>query len=123
MTWESFRSGRVRLIPRENQPDEYIEMVGTPDWVLEVVSRSSVRRDNEYLMTAYHRARIPEYWLVSGLGDQIDFRILERRERRYVPVRPEDDRHRSRVLNARFRIERQRDPLGYWQYRLRVKEA
>src|SRR4051812_19313081 len=45
VTWESFEAGRVRLTPREDGPGQFIELQGAPDWVLEVVSRSSVAKD------------------------------------------------------------------------------
>src|SRR5205823_696983 len=42
--WETLESGRIRLIQREGE-ESYVELEGTPDWVLEVVSRSSVNKD------------------------------------------------------------------------------
>src|SRR5262249_29765891 len=45
VTWASYEAGRVRLVPRDDRPGQYVELEGTPDWVLEVVSRSSVQKD------------------------------------------------------------------------------
>jgi Uma2 family endonuclease len=37
-----------------------MELEGTPDWVLEVVSQSSVAKDTKWLRESYHKAGIPE---------------------------------------------------------------
>jgi Uma2 family endonuclease len=82
--WESLDTSRVRLIPREGAEGEYLEVEGTPDWLLEVVSKSSVRKDTEQLRERYHRAGIPEYWLVNARGEDIDFQILLHETNGYV---------------------------------------
>src|SRR5205814_2735662 len=61
--FESLENHRARVVPRENVEGQYIEIEGTPDWVLEVLSKSSVRKDTVQLRKAYHRAGIREYWL------------------------------------------------------------
>ena len=55
----TLRSGRACLLPREGAEDSFREVVGTPDWVLEVVSDSSVEKDTQTLRQAYHRAWHP----------------------------------------------------------------
>src|SRR5215208_3739768 len=65
VTWRSFEAGRVRLTPRPDRPGQYVELVGAPDWVMEVVSRSSVAKDTEALVGAYHRAGVAEYWIID----------------------------------------------------------
>src|SRR5258707_720489 len=76
VSWSALESKRVRLIPRRGEQGQFTEVVGTPDWILEVVSDSTVRKDTKGLREAYHRARIPEYWLVDARGPEIIFRIL-----------------------------------------------
>src|SRR5690606_19683273 len=84
VSWEGFEAGRVRLIPRKDRPGQYVEMEGTPDWVLEVVSRSSVQKDTRLLREAYHAAGIPEYWLIDArYENEIDFQVLRRRRDGY----------------------------------------
>src|SRR5262249_53882010 len=56
VSWAAFEAGRVRLVPKANRPDDYIEIEGTPDLVVEVVSDSSKRKDTELLRAAYARA-------------------------------------------------------------------
>src|SRR5438034_8705720 len=64
---ETIQTGRVTLT--EGADDGFVELVGTPDMVLEVVSESSVAKDNDTLRQAYWEAGIPEYWLVDARGD------------------------------------------------------
>jgi len=123
VTWASFESGRVRLVPRKDQPGQYVELEGTPDWVLEVVSRSSVQKDTEWLRDAYHRARVPEYWLVDAQYDEISFQILRRRRDRYVAVSSRDGFVRSTVFSRSFRIDRRKNRLGRWTYAMAVMPA
>jgi len=47
VSWRGYEAGRVRLIPRKNRPGQYIELQGTPDWVLEIVSQSSVQKTRD----------------------------------------------------------------------------
>jgi Uma2 family endonuclease len=119
-TWESYEAGRVRLIERRRRPGQYTELQGTPDWVLEVVSRSSVEKDTKSLREAYHRAGIPEYWIIDARSEAIDFQILRYRRDRYVAVSPREGWLRSRVFGRGFLLERQRNRQGRWSYTLRV---
>lgn len=120
-TAETFQSGRVRLVPREGAEGRCTEIEGTPDWVLEVVSDSSVRKDTVPLRDAYHRAGIREYWLIDARGEQLVFRVLHWRRRSYVAALKRGGWQRSPVFNRSFRLERCRDALGLWEYTLRVR--
>ena len=83
---DSFRTGRVKLIEGKKE-DGYVELEGTPDMVLEVVSDSSVEKDNELLMDLYRKAGIREYWLVDAQGERIEFQILHHTTRGYSSLR------------------------------------
>jgi Uma2 family endonuclease len=120
---ESLRSGRVRLVPREGQPGRYREIEGTPDWVLEVISDSSVEKDTEQLRKAYHEAGIPEYWLIDARGDEIDFQILHGRRSGYAAAPSKGGWQRSRVFGREFRLQRHQDEFGLWEYRLEVRPS
>jgi len=52
-----------------------LELEGTPDMVLEVVSASSVVKDTETLLQLYWQAGIPEYWLVDARGEALEFTV------------------------------------------------
>ena len=123
VTKESLRSGRLRLVPRPGRIRQYTEFDGTPDLVVEVISRSSYKKDTKELPLLYHRAGIPEYWLIDALGEEIDFRILRRGGRDYVPV----DAHRgwlaSPLFGRSFKLVREVDEEDDWQYELETKRS
>jgi Uma2 family endonuclease len=119
--YETSEAGRVQLVPRRDAEEQFIELTGAPDWVLEVVSRYSVREDTVRLRELYYRAGIPEYWLINALGADILFQILTRRRGGYGVVRPLDGWHKSRVFPGSFRLERERNRVGRWQYQLQVQ--
>jgi Uma2 family endonuclease len=121
--YETSEAGRVQLVPRRDTEGEYMELTGAPDWVLEVVSRYSVRDDTVNLRDLYYRAGVPEYWLINALGADILFQVLTRRRGGYSVVRPRSGWHQSRVFPARFRLERQRNRVGRWKYQLLVERA
>jgi Uma2 family endonuclease len=120
---KSLRSGRVRIVPREGQPGRFQDLEGTPDWVLEVLSDSSVGKDTERLRQAYHQAGIPEYWLIDARGEQIEFTILLHRKTGYVPAPVQDGWQRSKVFGRDFRFTREQDEFGLWEYTLAIRAA
>jgi Uma2 family endonuclease len=119
--WATWESGRARLIGRRRRPGQYIEIRGTPDWVLEVVSTSSVQKDTVELPLLYHRARIPEYWLVDARGEDIDFQILVRRPQAYRASASRAGWVYSPLFKKWFRLVRRPNRMGRWNYRLEVK--
>jgi Uma2 family endonuclease len=123
VSWEALEEGRVRLRPHRRRPGQFRDIEGAPDWVLEVVSDSSVRDDTVELRREYHRAGIREYWLIDARGEEIVFQVLQHRRTGYVAARHRGGWVHSKVFGRRFRLERRRDRMGFWQYVLRVKPA
>jgi Uma2 family endonuclease len=123
VSWASREAGLVRPVPSTTGDGDFTELEGTPDWVLEIVSPSSVGKDTERLRERYHRAGIPEYWLIDARGEEIDFQILEWRATGYVAARRRGGWQKSRVFGRSFRLVRQRDRVDEWQYRLEVKPS
>ena len=124
VSWPSYEAGRVRLIPRKDLPGHYMELRGSPDCVVEVVSVYSVQKDTKLLRSLYCQAGIPEYWLVDArYEDEVRFQILRRRRGRYVAASPRDGWHRSDVFGRGFRLERRRNRQGRWNYTLQVTPA
>jgi Uma2 family endonuclease len=115
----SLESGRVRLV--EGATEGYIELEGTPDMVLEVVSASSVAKDTTTLRELYWQAGIPEYWLVDARGARLEFAVLRRTARGYSPARRQGGWLRSAVFARSFRLTRQADELGNPEYTLSVR--
>jgi Uma2 family endonuclease len=116
--WKTLKTGRVRYVAKEGRE---LEIAGSPDWIMEIVSDGSVMKDTKELRDAYHRARIPEYWLIDARGLEVLFQILLWRKAGYVPALVRDGWQRSRVFGRSFRLTRTKDRRGAWKYRLLVK--
>jgi Uma2 family endonuclease len=121
LTRETLRTKRARLVPRKGEPGQSMEIRGVPDWVLEVVSKYSVMKDKVKLWKAYHRARIAEYWLVDAREDDVVFQILHWHRKQYEAAPQKDGWQQSRVFGHAFRLDREKDDLGLWDYTLHVR--
>lgn len=103
--WASFESGRFQVL---EEAGRHPELQGTPDWVLEVVSPSSVTKDTRDLRRGYHAAGIAEYWLVDARRD-LSFSILHWRKAGYVAATIDDaGRQWSKVFARHFRLRFER---------------
>jgi hypothetical protein len=116
---DSLRSGRVRLI--EGAEEGYVEVEGSPDMVLEVVSDSSVRKDTVRLRQLYWEAGIREYWLVDARHEPLAFDILRHTPKGYVSTRKQAGWLKSAVFGKSFRLTRQTDALGHPVYTLEMR--
>ena len=118
VSWASFDEGRVRLRQRAQDPADYIEIVGSPDLVVEIVSDSSVTKDTKLLRDAYARAGVREYWLIDARGADIRFEILTHAGDAFRspgdPFAPQE----SRVLGGRWTLTRARNRAGRFTYAL-----
>lgn len=114
---DSFDAGKVRLV--EGKRGGYVELEGTPDMVLEVLSDGSIRKDLESLLDLYWRAGIAEYWLVDAREDKLDFTIYRWTREGYVAVRKKAGWLASRVFEKSFRLVRTTDRLGHPQFTLK----
>jgi Uma2 family endonuclease len=119
--YSTFQAGGCRIVDSP-RPGVAQELVGSPDWVLEIASTSSMQKDKKLLRERYFAAGIGEYWLVDALGDEIDFQILLPAKSGYVPVEPADRWLHSPTFGCSFQLERDRDQEGFWMYTLRVRE-
>jgi Uma2 family endonuclease len=115
----TLESGRVRLV--EGMEEGFLELEGTPDLVLEVVSRSSVRKDTTLLRRAYWVAGIREYWLVDARREPLSFDILRHTARGYVVTRHRQGWVQSAVFGRAFRLSVQAGTLGHPDYLLEVR--
>ena len=116
--WQSLKRGKVRFLEKNGRE---MEIVGSPDWVMEILSDSSVIKDTVDLRASYHMAKIGEYWLIDARGDEIDFQILYWRKGGYCQAPVSDGWQFSRAFGRSFRLMRKRDRLGSWKYTLLVK--
>jgi Uma2 family endonuclease len=120
-TWETLKSKRLRMVPRKKNEEQSLELEGAPDWVLEIVSDSSVRKDTKLLRKGYFLAGVSEYWLIDARGGEIDFQMLVRGATDFEAVAEQKGWLASPLFKRRFRLTRQRDPLSLWGYTLEVK--
>jgi Uma2 family endonuclease len=118
VSWQSFEEKRVRLI--EGAEAGYLELEGTPDMVLEVISASSVTKDTVTLHELYHRAGIPEYWLVDA-RDKLRFDIFHHSRKGYTATRKHKGWLKSQVFGKSFRLTQHTAELGQPEYTLNVQ--
>ncbi len=103
-------SGKLLLVPSV-QNVGVVELEGTPDMVLEVVSDSSVEKDTKTLPVLYHRAGVPEFWRIDARGE-LRFEILRRGDSDWHPTQLADGWWRSAVFARDFRLVAEPDPRG-----------
>lgn len=118
-SWNAFESGRLRLVEKANRSEDFIELEGTPDLVVEIISDASVRKDETLLRNAYHCAGVPEYWLIDARGE-LSFQIMHRAEQDYRPSAPDGESQHSAVLGLTFQLTRAKNRLGRWRYSLAI---
>ncbi len=110
---------RVRLI--EGKDEGFVELEGSPDVVLEVVSTSSVQKDTVTLRRAYWEAGVREYWLADARKGSVSFEILRHGARGYAAAPKRGGWVRSAVFGKAFRLRRQAGALGHPEYTLEMK--
>jgi hypothetical protein len=115
----SLQEGRARLIA--GAEEGFVEVEGTPDMVLEIVSRSSVHKDTVELFQAYWEAGIPEYWLVDARKEPLRFDIYRYASRGYVQTRKSNGWVKSAVFAKSFRLTVENGPMGYPRYSLSIR--
>ena len=117
---ESLKSDRVRLIP--GKAGGFVELEGSPDMVVEIVSDSSVRKDTVTLKAAYAEAGVREYWLIDAREEKIRFDIFRNIDGQFANVKKQAGWLRSPVFGKAFRLVCVDDDRGNPEYRLEVRE-
>jgi len=113
------KQGRVHFV--EGAQEGFVELEGTPDMVLEVVSPSSEDKDAITLRALYWQAGIAEYWLVDARGARPMLEILRHTDEGYVSVRKAGGWVKSAVFGRSFRLTEESDALGHPEYTLAVR--
>jgi Uma2 family endonuclease len=121
VSYRSIESRRVRLV--EGEKEGHLELAGSPEMVLEIVSASSVEKDKttETLRDLYWRAGITEYWLVDARPNPIEFAILRRESHGYAAARKQSGWIKSRVFGRSLHLTRELDDTGNPDYTLSVR--
>lgn len=117
---QSLRAGHVQFVPNEN--GFYMSIVGSPDWVLEIVSQTSVEKDTRLLKAAYERAGVKEYWLIDARSKRIDVKVFQLVAGRYKAVSVKNGEWLSPVFETRFSLHRTKDEFGFWDYTLEITD-
>ncbi len=117
---ESLETGRVKFVGGEL--GEQTEIIGSPEIVIEVVSRSSEVKDTEWTTIAYFDAQIQEYWLVDARDeDNTRFEIYKRGKKEFVAMRKQHGWVKSGVLGKAFRFLRSENASGNPEFTLEVR--
>ncbi|MBI3822075.1 MAG: Uma2 family endonuclease [Planctomycetes bacterium] len=116
---DTLRSDLIRFI--EGKDGGYVELQGSPDWVLEVISKSSLHKDDVVLRRAYWEAGVREYWLVDARKEPLRFEILQHTARGYIARRKKDGWMKSDVFGKSFRLTQSTNALGHPEYSLEVR--
>jgi Uma2 family endonuclease len=119
VTYASLQSGRVRRLPGR-QPG-VIELEGSPEMVLEVVSDSSVQKDMVRLPVEYHQAAVEEFWRIDARNPEPVFEIFRWTAAGYVGTQLPDGWWQSAVFAHAFHLAVQADPLGDPLYVLQMR--
>jgi Uma2 family endonuclease len=120
-TWATLQSGRLRFVP--GTQGGIIELEGTPDMVLEIVSASSLTKDTVRLRDLYWRAGVTEYWLVDLRSEMPRFDILRHTAAGFAAVESKEGWLTSAVFGRAFQLKRQLDPLGHPAFLLEVQNT
>jgi len=111
-----------RLRPVPGKQGGIVELEGSPDMVLEVVSAGSVRKDTVTLKQAYWEVGAREYWLVDARQEPLTFDVFRRTAKGYSATRRQDGWLKSAVFGKSFRLTQQVDPaLGDAVFNLEVR--
>ena len=118
-SWATLESKLVTIAETVPGSERWMEVVGSPDLVVEILSKSSVRKDTRVLKKRYFLAGINEYWLIDARKTEIDFQVLVRGPQGFEPVDADRRGFRlSSVLPFKFKLTRERDRIGTWKYTL-----
>jgi Uma2 family endonuclease len=116
---EALADGRVVLI--EGKREGYTEAQGSPDMVLEVVSKRSEKKDYTILREDYFTAGVREYWLVDARQNPPSFEILKRGTDGFVASRRQGGWVKSAVFGCSFKLDIKQNRSGKPAATLEVK--
>jgi Uma2 family endonuclease len=120
-SWEALETGRVRETTRKGAIDveKAVALNGAVEWVLEIISPDSIRKDTMRLMDRYFRGGVREYWLVDARGGKISFQVFSPGKSKFIAQRPRGGWVASPVFQRKFSLQR-RDYKGFWRFELLV---
>ena len=114
---QCFEEKRAVLI----EGDESLEVVGSPDMTLEVISPTSVGKDTVDLRRLYWEAGVKEYWLVDSREKSFSFDILRHGAAKYIATRKQAGWVKSQVFGREFKLTRETTKHGVSKFRLEMR--
>ncbi|MFN0196827.1 MAG: Uma2 family endonuclease [Planctomycetaceae bacterium] len=109
VSFAAIQQGKVKLV--RGQLGGYVELEGSPELVVEIVSPSSVRKDTEVLRELYALAGVAEYWLIDARSTSPTLEILWLAENGYQSV-PATERGLPSAALARRGVDSGNRPAG-----------
>ena len=85
-SFDSVQAGRVQM--NSGQSGHLVELEGSPELVVEIVSPASATKDKKVLRKLYHQAGIEEYWLIDARREPTSFEIFLSGSADYQPAEP-----------------------------------
>ncbi len=120
VSYDSVEAGAARWI--EGVSEGHVEVEGSADLTIEVVSTGSVEKDTIVLPQLYFASGVQEYWLIDARGARPTFEMFRRGRRAFIGVRKQAAGWlRSSVLGRSFRLSRSTDRLKRPSYSLAVR--
>jgi hypothetical protein len=117
----SRKAGRIRFSNGGNPKAEATEIIGSPDVVIEIVSEVSEEKDTDWLMSAYFKAEVTEYWLIDARKNKLQFDIYKRGKKEFAAVRKSSGWVKSAVLGKSFRLTQSEGEDGNPEFTLEVR--
>jgi Uma2 family endonuclease len=120
--WDCLESGRAKLVESPSPPGSLLEIEGSPDLVVEIVSRSSVQKDTQRLPPLYAASGVRELWIIDARSldeDDVRLDLLTLDSGMYLPVEADGEGFKtSKVLGRSVQLTRSRSRVGTWRYQL-----
>lgn len=118
VSFAAIQQGKVQLV--RGQLGGYVELEGSPELVVEIISPSSVRKDTEVLRELYAKAGVAEYWLIDARSATPTLDVLQLTEQGYQSSLAAEQGQLSQVLSRHVALIQDVDPLGHPRYQFRM---
>jgi Uma2 family endonuclease len=117
--FKTLRNKRARFVP--GKEEGFVELEGSPDVVLEILSAGSVEKDTVILYNAYLEAGIAEYWVVDARSSPLQFDIHRHTGSGFELAAKESGWLKSTVFGKEFKLTRRMDSLGLPHFDLKIR--
>jgi Uma2 family endonuclease len=120
VSYDALEHGRVREMFDGKR--DGVELEGSPEVVIEIVSDISEVRDTERMPGLYCLAGIDEFWRIDARGSEIRFELMHRGQEGYVFAPDREGWQFSQEFEKWFRFDGEDGPLGHPWYALKIRD-